>query len=84
MAPSARAAVRVSATAEAEARAARNGLTLEVGDVDAGCAWPGRRYAMVRLMNGREMIAAMTMSYRDEASKQRALCVCAERVYYRP
>lgn len=72
------------AIAAAEARAARNGLTVEVRDTDAGCAWPGHRYASVHLMRGREQVGAAVMSYHDEASKQRALCDCAERVYKRP
>ena len=71
-------------TPEAEARAARNGLTLEVGDQDGGCAWPAVRYATVRLMRGREVVAAVTHSYRDDASKKRALSFCLERVYNRP
>jgi hypothetical protein len=73
-----------SAIEAAHARAARNGLTLELGEVDAGCAWPGKRYASVRLMSGRDVIAAVSHSYHDEASKQRALSICCERVYFRP
>lgn len=69
---------------DARARAARNGLALEVGDTDCGPAWPGVRYAVVRLMDGRKMVAAATHSYTDDASKKRALSICAERVYNRP
>lgn len=70
--------------AEAEARAARNGLTLEFGDTDAGSAWPGVRYAVVRLMRGSEVVAAAVHSCRDEASKRRALSSCLAWVYKTP
>lgn len=70
--------------AEAEARAARNGLTLELGDTDAGSAWPGVRYASVHLMRGREQVAGIAHSYRDDASKQRALSFCLAWVYKTP
>lgn len=65
-------------------RARRNGLTLEFGDHAAGAVWPGKRYASAALMDGEKMIASFTQSYSDEASRQRALSSCAERVYIRP
>jgi hypothetical protein len=70
--------------AEAEARAARNGLRLEVGDVDAGPVWPGVRYASVHLFSGRDQVASMARTYRDDAGKERALQFCSKQVFNRP
>lgn len=70
--------------AAAEARAARNGLSLEYGDVDLNVSWRGARMVSVHLMRGREQVASAAMSYRDEASKERALSFCAKRVFYAP
>jgi hypothetical protein len=74
----------MSAIEQAEARAARNGLTLETGDVDLGSSWPGKRMAAVHLMRGSEQVAAFAMSYGDDAGRERALRFCAERVFNRP
>jgi hypothetical protein len=70
--------------AEAEARAARNGLTLETYDGEFGAVWPGVRFAGVRLMRGREVVGWATHSYRDEASKKRALSSSLAWVYKTP
>lgn len=73
-----------AAVAEAEARAARNGLTLETYDGDFGDPWPGVRFAGAQLMRGREVIGWAACSYRDEASRKVALLSSLERVYFRP
>jgi hypothetical protein len=70
--------------AEAEARAARNGLTLEYGDHEAGAAWPGARFVSVHLMRGAEQVAGMAHSYHDDAGRERALSFCAKQVFYAP
>lgn len=74
----------MSANAEAEARAKRNGLTIEYGDGPAGAGWPGVGFVSVHLMRGREQVAGMAFSYRDDAGRERALSFCAKRVFYAP
>lgn len=75
---------KADAIVQAEACAARNGLTLETGDTDLGATWPGKRMASVRLMNGRDQVASFAMTYTGEAHRERALRFCAERVFNRP
>lgn len=70
--------------AEAHARAASNGLTLELGDRDAGSVWPGASFAFAHLMRGREQVSGSMHSYRDEAGRKRALRFCAEQVFNTP
>jgi hypothetical protein len=69
---------------KAKERAARNGMRLEVSDVDAGAAWPRKRWLGVHLMDGSKQVAGVAMTYHDDASKGRALSICCERVYSRP
>jgi hypothetical protein len=69
---------------EAEARATRNGMMLEYGDVDLATSWRGMRMVSVHLMRGREQVASAAMSYHDDAGKERALRFCLGRVYSRP
>jgi hypothetical protein len=76
--------VSSEAVAEAEARAAKDGLRLEFDDRDAGPAWPGARYASAHLYEGRKQVAGIFHSYRDEAGRQRALSFCAKWVFYTP
>jgi hypothetical protein len=76
--------VSSEAVAEAEARAARNGLRLEFDDRDAGPSWPGKRYASAHLFDGQRQMAGVAHSYGDEASRQRALSFCAKWVFYAP
>jgi hypothetical protein len=70
--------------AKARERAARNGLTLELGDNDAGPSWPGHRYASAHLMEGRNQVASAVQSYRASDGKEAALLSCLTRVYNRP
>ena len=70
--------------AEAHARAARNGLMLEVRECEIGRAWPGKSWLQVWLMDGRQQVSGAAMTFGCEASKARALSVCLERVYNRP
>lgn len=70
--------------AEAQARARSNGLALEQFDGDYGDVWPNRRFVGVRLMKGREVVAWMLQSYHDDASKRRAMQICAKRVFNAP
>jgi hypothetical protein len=71
------------AIAEAEARAARNGLRLEFDDRDAGNC-PGMGFVSAHLYDGKLQVAGYEMTYHDDAGRERALRFCAERVYFRP
>lgn len=70
--------------AESHARAASNGLTLELGDREWGALWPGKRVASAHLMRGRDQVAGCAMTYSDEAGQKRALSFCASQVYKTP
>lgn len=69
---------------EAEARAARNGLTIEYGDVDLSTTWPGARLATAYLFRGSEQVAGFAISYHGPDEKEQALRIAAKRVFQRP